>query len=119
MENAPLIYVQFLRNTLLPLPGVSEKLCFGTPAFYVNKKIFSRIREDGETLVLHSLERDKLIAAKPEVYFITDHYRNYDYVLINLPNADPEELKPLLLQAWKSKAPKKLLAEYEFGNSKA
>ena len=113
MENATLIYIQFLRNTLLVLPGVTEKLCFDTPAFYVNKKYFIRIREDGETLVMHTLERDKLMAANPDVYFITDHYRNYDYVLVNLPKADPEELSGLLLQAWKNRATKKLIKEWE------
>ncbi|OOQ58258.1 MmcQ/YjbR family DNA-binding protein [Mucilaginibacter pedocola] len=112
MEDAAFIYLQFLRNTLLPLPGVTEKLCFGTPAFYVNKKTFTRIWEDGETLVVGSTERDNLIAANPNVYFVTDHYLNYDYVLVHLAQADPEELKPLLIQAWKNRATKKLLGDY-------
>jgi hypothetical protein len=112
MDTGVFIYLQFLRNVLLPLPGVTEKMCFDTPAFYVNKKYFIRIREDGETLVLHTFERDKWIAANPDVYFITEHYYNYDYMLVNLSKADPEELKSLLIQAWKDRANKKLLKEF-------
>lgn len=109
MDTGVFIYLQFLRDVLLPLPGVTEKMCSDTPAFYVNKKYFIRIREDGETLVLHTFERDKWIAANPDVYFITEHYYNYDYMLVNLSKADPEELKSLLIQAWKDRAPKKLI----------
>ncbi|WP_158288304.1 MmcQ/YjbR family DNA-binding protein [Mucilaginibacter psychrotolerans] len=115
MDTGVFIYLQFLRNVVLPLPGVTEKLCFGTPAFYVNKKIFVRIREDGETLVLHTKERDKCMAAKPKVYFITEHYYNYDYMLVNLPKADPEELKSLLIQAWKNRANKKTIVQWAIG----
>jgi hypothetical protein len=111
MNTGIFIYLQFLRNVLLPLPGVTEKMCFDTPAFYVNKKLFIRIREDGETLVLHTHERDKWMEANPDVYFITEHYYNYHYMLVLLPKADPEELKGLLIQAWRDRATKKLIAQ--------
>jgi hypothetical protein len=113
MNPGVFIYLEFLRKTLLPLPGVTEKMCFGTPAFYVKKKIFTRIKEDGENLVLGTLERDKWMQAKPEVYHITDHYRNYDYMLVHLDKVDPEELKGLLITAWRNRATSKLINEYE------
>jgi hypothetical protein len=78
------VHLEFIRKTLLVLPGVTEKLCFDTPAFYVNKKYFARLKEDGETLVLQTQQRDKWIAANPDAFFITDHYFNYDYMLVNL-----------------------------------
>jgi hypothetical protein len=113
MNPGVFVYLEFLRKTLLPLPGVTEKMCFGTPAFYVSKKIFTRIKEDGENLVLGTLERDKWMQAKPEVYHITDHYRNYDYMLVRLDKVDPDELKKLLITAWSNKATSKLISEYE------
>jgi len=113
MKTGVFVYLEFLRKTLLPLPGVTEKMCFGTPAFYVKKKIFTRIKEDGENLILGTLERDKWIQTKPEVYYITDHYRNYDYMLVRLDKVDPEELKGLLITAWRNRATSKLISEYE------
>jgi hypothetical protein len=106
------IFLQFLRETLLTLPGVTEKGYVGMPAFYVNNKIFTRIREDGETLVLGTLERHKWIKANPNVYFVTDHYLNYDYMLVIINKAQPDELKSLLITAWRNKAPKKLISQY-------
>lgn len=111
--NGCLLFLQFLRSTLLHLPGVTEKLYFGTPAFYVNKKIFARIKEDGENLVLGTLDRDKWMHAKPDVYHITAHYLNYNYMLVRLAHADPQELKELLLTAWRNRATKKLIEAYQ------
>ena len=113
MNPSVFVYLEFLRKTLLPLPGGAEKMCFGTPAFYVKKKIFTRIKEDGENLVLGTLERDKWMQANPEAYYITDHYRNYDYMLVRLDKVDPEELKELLITAWQNRATGKLISEYE------
>lgn len=113
MNPSVFVYLEFLRKTLLPLPGVTEKMCFGTPAFYVKKKIFTRMKEDGENLVLGTFERDKWMQANPEAYYITDHYRNYDYMLVRLDKVDPEELKELLITAWQNRATGKLIREYE------
>jgi hypothetical protein len=105
--------LQFLRKTLLPLPGVTEKMLLEMPAFYVNNKIFTRIKEDGENLVIGTLERDKWMEADPETYYITDHYRNYDYMLVRLDRVQPDELTELLITAWRNRATKKLIKQYE------
>jgi hypothetical protein len=109
----PFIYLQFIRQHMMSLPGTSEGLSHGTPAFYVNKKILARMWENGEVLVLHTDEREKWIQADPRTFFITDHYRNYPYMLINLPKVEPDDLKELLTAAWLSKASKGLVKEYE------
>lgn len=115
MEPSPntFIHLEFLRKTLLPLPGVTEKPSYGTPGFFVGKKLFARIKEDGETLVVQSFERDKWIRHNQEAYFVTDHYLNYDYVLVNLRNADPTELTGMLLTAWRNRATGKLIKQYD------
>ena len=112
-STAAFIHLQFLRNFLLPLPGVTETTSHGTPAFSANNKRFARLWENGETLVLHSVERDKWIATNPEAFFVTDHYLNYDYVLVNLNTVVPEMLKEVLLTAWKNRANKTSLKQYE------
>jgi hypothetical protein len=113
MNTNVFIYLEFLRKTLSPLPGVTEKLAYGTPAFYVGKKLFARIKEDGETLVITSTERDKWMRLYPDVYFVTDHYLNYDYVLAHMAGADPEQLKEVLLIAYRIRATKKLVDEFD------
>ena len=47
-------YLPVIRLLMMPLPGVSEGTCYGTPAFYVSKKLLARMKEDGETLVVYT-----------------------------------------------------------------
>ena len=51
----------------------------------------------------------------PETFYITDHYRGYPAVLVRLASVDPEGLRVLLEQAWRSKAPKGLIAHFDAG----
>jgi len=111
-ESATIIYLEFIRKTVMHLPGVEEKPCYGTPGFYAGKNLFSRLREDGETLVVFNLDRDKWIDTDPTVFYVTDHYLNTNYMLVNLKGVKPDDLAELLLNAWRSRAGKKMLDEY-------
>ena len=113
MEINALIYLGFIRNVMLSLPGTSEGLCFGTPAFYIKKKLLARMWENGEALVVHNPERELWMKKDPETFFITDHYRNYESLLINLERVQPDDLKQLLTTAWLGKASKTLLKKYQ------
>lgn len=107
------------RELLLILPGVSEAPCYGTPGFRVARKLIARAWEDGETLVLRvdPYERDRLLAAHPETLFLTDHYRNYPFILVRLPVITPEDFRELAEQAWRLAAPQRLLAAREVRSS--
>ncbi|HLY70588.1 MAG TPA: MmcQ/YjbR family DNA-binding protein [Puia sp.] len=102
-------HLEIIRKYILQLPGVEEYTCLGTPAFRVNKKLLARLREDGETLVVRNEERGAWMKKNPSVYFITEHYRNYPNLLINLSKVKNNELKMLLQTAWRSRANKKQL----------
>jgi len=101
-----------VRKLALALPEVEEGSSYGTPAFRVRKKFLSRLKEDGETLVVRIDfdERDILMAANPETFYITDHYRGYPAMLVRLATVDPDDLRELLEQAWRRVAPKRLIA---------
>ncbi len=113
------IYLEFIRKAVEHLPGIVEKPCYSTPAFYADKKLFARMKEDGETLVLQTYEREKWMEADPDTFFVTDHYLNYDYMLVTLKNVSPDVLAKLLTIAWCNRASNKLIKAYEdAGNSK-
>jgi hypothetical protein len=107
------IHLEFLRQTLMPLPGISEKPCYGTPGFYVGKKMFARMKEDGETLVVQSFERELWMDKDPDTFFITDHYLNYDYVLVNLLRVSTGDLVSLLFTAYRNRATGKIITAFE------
>jgi hypothetical protein len=109
-----------LRVIVSALPGTAEGTSYGTPSFRVGKAFLTRLREDGETLVVPLAgldERDALIEGAPEVYFTTDHYRDWPSVLVRLPAAGPEHVAGLLTQAWRRRAGKRTLAAYDAGRA--
>lgn len=99
----------------LALPGVEARSSFGTPGFQVKKKFLARLREE-DVLVLTGVEHDEqgfLMETQPQAFFTTDHYRGHPTILIRLSKVDRGILEDLLVQAWRRKAPKKMLAEFD------
>ncbi len=112
MSTDPLIFLQFIRQHVMALPGVSEGLSHGTPTFYANKKLLARIWENGCVLVVRTEEKEKWILSDPEIFFTTDHYRDYPTVLVNLDRIEPDNLKQLLTEAWLSRASQTQIRNY-------
>jgi hypothetical protein len=96
-------------------PGVEESTSYGTPALKVKGVFLLRVREDGETLALRTtfLERDLLLEADPETYFVTDHYVKYPVILVRMSRIRPDDLRDRLEHAWRQVAPKRLIADFD------
>jgi hypothetical protein len=62
-----------------------------------------RMHQDGESLVVRTdfEQREELMAADPETYYITDHYLNYEWILIRLSRVHPDALRDLIQRAWR------------------
>lgn len=93
------------------LPEVEESTSYGTPALKVRGKLLARLKEDGQTLVLRVTfdERERLLAAAPEIFYLTDHYLDYPAVLVRLPRIEVEFMRELLEEAWRLVAPATLV----------
>jgi hypothetical protein len=110
-QNARASY-ETVRELARALPGVVEGIAYGTAALRVAKRLFARQHELGDLLVIRidPNERAMRMNADPEAYFITDHYRNYPWMLVRLSAVDRDDLRELLEDAWRLSAPKRLLA---------
>ena len=94
----------------LALPGVEEGTSYGLPSLKLGGKFFTRVRPEENAAVIQDVpheERDALIEAEPEVWFHTDHYRNYPIVLCRLEPATPDHVRGLLERSWRLRAPKR------------
>jgi hypothetical protein len=102
------------RQIALALPGAEEGTSYGTPACKVGGKLFARLHQDGESLVIKVdfEEREQLMQAEPEKFYITDHYLNYPWMLVRLSKVRRDQLSDLLLQSWRRVAPKRLVAGF-------
>jgi hypothetical protein len=114
MKKTP-VTIETVRQILLALPGVEEGTSYGTLAFRVRKKLIVRLKEDNETLVVKCGDRDSLIASDPRVFFVTPHYQNYPYVLVNLAKVKLDTLRELLTDLWRSEASATQIKLYDSG----
>lgn len=104
-----------VRKLVLSWPGVEEGTSYGTPSLKVKGKFLTRLKEDGDSIVIKDVdfdERDMLMEAEPQVFYITDHYKGWPMVLVRLSKAHPQQVKSLLLRSWKATAPKSLIKAF-------
>ena len=105
-----------VRTLALKWPEVTEGASYGTPALKVRGKLLTRLKEDGESLVLFDVEQDEramLIETQPKLFYFTDHYRDWPMVLLRLPKAKPKAVEGFLLRRWRVLASKKALKAFE------
>ena len=93
----PLTFRDALRIAMA-LGGVEEATSYGTPAIKIGGKLVARLKEDGDSLVVGTTfeERAEMMDAEPKVYYVTDHYLNYPWVLVRLSKAHADALRDLL-----------------------
>ena len=105
-----------VRRIALSLPATTEKPSYGTPGFRVKDKLFARMRDEGDVLVVWVPdlgEKEALVAAEPEKFFTTPHYDGHPTVLVRLDAVEVDELEELLTEAWRIRAPKRLVEQFD------
>ena len=96
-----------VRNIGLTLPGVEESTVYGVPALKVHGKLLAcvpanRSAEPASLVVRVDFDdRAELLAADPDVYYVTEHYVGYSAVLVRLSRVNPDTLRDLLGMAYK------------------
>ena len=96
-----------VREIGLTLPDVEEGTTYGSPALKVRGKMFACIpshrsaEPDSLVIRIDFDRREELIAADPKTYYLKDHYLGYPCVLVRLTRIRRDELRDLLLMAWR------------------
>jgi hypothetical protein len=93
---------QQFRDIALSLPEVIEEPHYGSPSFKVGKTFLTRLREDGENVVVPMPrdERDFWMQQEPRIFHVTKHYEGWDGVLVRLAEVEGGRLEELLRGAW-------------------
>jgi len=104
-----------VRALALAFPGAEEATSYGTPAFRVRGKLFARLHQDGDSLVVRADfdQREVLMQADPRAFFITDHYRDHPWILVRLASVSRDQLSQVLEHAWRERAPQRLVRELD------
>ena len=105
-----------VRKIALAWREVEDGTSYGTPALKVRKKLLVRLKEEGDSMVMPGVppdEREMLVESQPEVFYFTDHYKDYSYVLIRLSKTKRATVEPLLRRQWRTLASKAAVREFE------
>ncbi len=105
-----------MREIVLSFPGVEEGMSYGSPAFKVNGKFFTRLRRDDQSMVLTGIsfdEREMLMEAEPATFHITAHYKDYPAVLARIDSLHPGSFRNVLDRRWREIAPKKWVKDFD------
>jgi hypothetical protein len=105
MPRKPLGF-EVVREMAGALPGVEESTVRGAPSLKVHGKLMTcpaihkSAEPDSLVVKIGFDQRAKLIAADPDVYYVTDHYLNYPTVLVRMSRIHSDALRDLLGMAW-------------------
>ncbi len=91
-----------IRRIALEFPDVEDAMSYGAPALKVKGRLMIRLRDDLNAIVLKTTfeEREEMMAAEPETYFITDHYLKYEWTLVSLDHVRKDALTDLIRRAY-------------------
>jgi hypothetical protein len=105
----PHVTYDTVRRLGLKLPNVTESTSYGTPALKVNGNLFVRLHQDLDKIVVKMPfdRRQEMLEADPTTYFITDHYRDYPWILVSLAHVRADALPDLLNIAYRAASPAK------------
>lgn len=93
------------------LPETEVATWYRTPALKVAGKGYARLRteaEGGLVLFVGLDEKAALLASGDPAFFTTPHYDGHGSILVHLDRVDPQQLRELLTESWRSKAPARL-----------
>ena len=110
--------VDEMRDICLSFPGATEGLSYGKPAFLVNKKFFTRLRREDQSVVLMDIpfdEREMLMQAEPDTFHFTAHYKDYPSVLARIATLHPGSFRAFLERRWRKIAPKAAVKAWDAG----
>jgi hypothetical protein len=105
------------RRYALSLPETTEEPHFDMSSFRVRGKIFATVPPTGTHLHIFSDvgEIQALVDEQPEAFevIVWGKREVSDWVRVTLPAADRTQVQELLEDAWRAKAPKRVLAAYD------
>jgi len=104
-----------LRALALALPEAEERETWGHPTFRVRDKMFLTLAADGAAGTVKATLEDQseLVAQDPQTWSVPAYVGRHGWVGFVTARVDVGDLEPLVVEAWRSTAPKRLVTAYD------
>ena len=105
-----------MRKLALSMPEAEEKSHFDQPDFRVRNKIFAGLSPDGKrgTLKLRPELQSLALEGNPAAFSAAaGAWGRSGWTHVDLPAVQLAELRPLVLEAWRLVAPRRLVAAHD------
>jgi hypothetical protein len=111
-----MVTIQDVRELAVGLPRSEEALVRDRVKFRVGRIVYLAFSRD-ETLMGFAFpkeEREALIASEPHKFLMPKlSDQRYKWVVVRLAAIDREEMREIVLDAWRMVVPKRVAAEYD------
>lgn len=99
----------------LGLPEVTDTTSWGNPCLKAHGKLWVWWSPYADAAVFKCDfdERDMLVAADPETFFVHPHYAKHRLVLVRAGRIDPGWARARLIAQWRAAAPKRWLKAWD------
>ncbi|MBT2445460.1 MmcQ/YjbR family DNA-binding protein [Streptomyces sp. ISL-36] len=101
-----------VRELALALPETTEREAWSMPTFRVAGKMFLTLPDEETSMAVRcpKEERDELVLAEPEKFWVADHEASFAWVRVRLAALDDaDELRAIVVDSWRQAAPPRLL----------
>ena len=110
-----MVTIDHVRDLALELPRSYEALVRDRVKFRVGRIVYLAFSRD-ETLMGFAFpkeERDALIASEPDKFMMPKQRdQRYNWVVVRLAAIDEQEMREIVLEAWRMVVPKRVAAEH-------
>lgn len=104
---------------VMAFPGAETGMSYGSPAYKLNGKFFTRLRREDQSVVLMDVspdEREMLMEAEPATFHLTAHYKDYACVLARITDLHPGSFKNFLERRFRKIARKTAIKAWDAEN---
>lgn len=110
-----MVTVADVQQMLSALPETEERLTWDAATFRVRNKIFAMIHpsEQKVTVKAKKSEQAALIATDPDTYAPAPYTGRFGWVTVRFSSARVDDLRDLILEAWRQTAPLRLVEAHE------
>jgi hypothetical protein len=110
------VTIEDVRALALRLPRTTEVLVRDRVKFRVGRLVYLAFSRDEEVMGFGfpKEEREALVASEPDKFLMPDRGDlRYNWVQVRLDRLDADEMRELVIDAWRMAVPKKVAAAYD------